>query len=145
MDQSPFSFSEAAEMLVFSAVLFGVSESDPLKILRNLPRCCLDMLHYSFLIAASDQAADDMRCMTDISCAIHRKPGTDAVLILGTGTLTAWYDAITLNLTQTDVDWSLRLTLDKVFLLLEREGLQVLFDNYAKKALPDKTFLLEHK
>lgn len=146
--QSPVKFTEAAEYLLFAAYLYlDVSEDDPHKILLNLPRECLDFLHYSFLIACDRDVIEDLRektrahyTMTDVG---------RGYCVLGTGPLSVWHDAIVLNLTHPTANLKgfqgTRLLLNKLMLFFEKEGLQALFRDTTKKQLPDKTFLLEHK
>jgi hypothetical protein len=146
--QSPVKFTEAAEYLLFAAYLYlDITEDDPHRVLLNLPRECLDFLHYSFLIACERSIIEDLRektrahyTMTDVG---------RGYCVLGTGPLSVWYDAVVLNLTHPQLALKgmgpTRVLFNKLMLFFEKEGLQALFRDTAKKQLPDKTFLLEHK
>lgn len=146
--QSPVKFSEAAEYLLFAAYLYlDTQEDDPHRILLNLPRECLDFLHYSFMIACGPDTVNDLREKTRAHYTM-----TDmgrGYCVLGTGPLSVWYDAVVLNLTHPQMAFksmaNTRLLLDKLMLFFEKEGLQALFRDTTKKQLPDKTFLLERK
>jgi hypothetical protein len=146
--QGPVKFTEAAEFLLFAAAIYLDDHlDDPLKILRTLPRECMDVLSYTFVIACSDDTLRDLREKTRAHysvCEAHK-----GFCILGTGPLSVWYDALVINLTHQETplwgDKETRILFDKMLLLLEKEGLRNLFDGGRKKALPDKTFLLEHK
>lgn len=139
--QCPVSFSKNAEFLLFAAYLIlDITEEDAHKLMLHLPREAMDFLHYTFLIACDRDIIEDLREKTRAHYTI-----TDCgrgYCVLGTGPLSIWYDAIMLNLR---VSWkgmkNTRLLLNKMLLLLEREGLQALFP--PKTSLPDGTFLLE--
>jgi hypothetical protein len=144
--QSHVKFSDAAEALIFGAYLIlDITDEDPHDVLLNLPRECLEYLHYTFLIACSRDTVDDLREKTNANY-IMLDVGS-SYCVLGTGPLSVWYDAITLNLTYPRMSWKgfhgTRLLLNKMLYLFEKEGLQALFSKYNKKQLPDKTFLLE--
>lgn len=143
--QSPVKFTPAAEYLIFAAYLkYEFKNKDPLQILRTLPHEILNFLHYSFLVACDKETYENIRDYTGIIwCPIKVY---DNYCILGTGSLFDWWYYITLHLSQS-INYSreYRIFLDKVLLLLEKEGLRELFNDYSKKALPDKTFLLEQK
>lgn len=144
--QSPVKISEAAETVLFPAyMLLDVTDKEPHNLLLELPRECMDFLHYTFLIACDRDVVEDLRektrahyTMTDVG---------RGYCVLGTGPLSVWYDAVVLNLTHPQMAYkamrSARVFFDSLMLLLEKEGLQALFSKYSKKSLQDKTFLLE--
>ncbi len=146
--QSPVKFSEAAEHLLFVAYLvLDITDEDPHKVLLTLPRECMEFLHYSFLIICDNMVVDDLKEKTRIHYTI-----TDVGrghCVLGTGSLSVWYDAIVLNLTHPRMSYKsmgdTRAFFNKLLLFFEKEGLYALFSSYTKKSLSDKTFLLEHQ
>jgi hypothetical protein len=147
ISQSPVTFTEQAEALIFAAYLYldTPSATDPHKMLSNLPRECLDFLHYTFLIGCDRDVVDDLREKTRAHYSMVDVGR--GYCILGTGGLSVWYDAIVLNLTNPNMALksvsNTRLLLDKLLLLLCKEGLHALFSQYTRKQLPDRTFLLE--
>jgi hypothetical protein len=146
--QSPVKFSEKAEFLLFTAYLYlDSTEENPHTLLLNLPRECLEFLHYTFIIACGPDTINDLRektrahyTMTDLG---------KGYCVLGTGPLSVWFDAITLNLIHPYMNtkgyYSTRIIFDKLMLFFEKEGLSAIFSKYIKKSLPDKTFLLGNK
>jgi hypothetical protein len=144
--QSPVNFSEVAEYLTFTAYLYlDITEDDPHKVLTNLPRECMDFMHYTFLFACTHEVTEDLRektrahyTMTDLG---------KGYCVLGTGPLSVWHDAVVLNLTHPLMSLKAmkgtRTLLNKLLLFFESEGLYALFSRYGKKQLGDKTFLLE--
>ena len=140
--EHPVGFSEAAEYLVFVTYLLeGMSQSDPHKLLSNLPRVSMHFLQYTFLVNVSfadiHTTLEDLRGRTAAQYVVHDN------CILATGPLTVWYDAIVMNLTHPNMlTFNTRLILDKIYLLLGREGLSSLFTKFNKTTLDDGTFVL---
>lgn len=144
--QCPVKISSAAEYLLFAAYLYLDDYSlEPRNLLLNLPRECMEFLHYSFLIECEPLLLDDLREKTNAHYASIDMG--KYYCILGTGSLAVWYDAIILNLEYPSINWKsprgLRVLLNKMLLLFEKEGLYSVFAKYVKNQMKDGTFLLE--
>lgn len=146
--QSPVKFTEVAEYLLFVAYLYlDITDEKPYNVLLSLPRECMEYVHYTFLIGCDRDVVEDLREKTRAHYTL-----TDVgkgYCVLGTGSLSIWYDAIILNLTHPRLalkaSYGTRILFDKLMLFLEKEGLSQLFSNYIKMPLKDKTFMLEGK
>lgn len=140
--QHSVEFSEAAEYLVFvSYLLLGAVDNDPHKLLLNLPRVSMNFLQYTFLInvdiSEANATLESLRGRTGAQYVVQDN------CILATGPLTVWYDSIVMNLTYPNMlTFNTRLILDKIYILLGREGLSSLFTKFNKTTLDDGTFTL---
>jgi len=141
--QCPVKLSEVAEFLVFVTYLkLDNFNDDPYNVLMNLPRECMELVSYTFLILCTPYTMNDLREKTRAHYAFCNMG--EYYCSLGTGSLATWFDAIVLNLTDT---WQktegTRVLLNKMMLFFEKEGLGAIFSKYRKKSLPNKQFLLE--
>lgn len=143
INKVPVDFSDDAKVLLNIAAFYGWDITNPLNTLRHLPPMFLEYLSYQFFIAC-DQSALDQIHFNKITIIKNKIP--DGYLILATGSLAAWFDTIVSNLGR---DWeyetNTRILICKIMLLLEKRGLNVLFDKHRKKMQKDGTFLLESK
>lgn len=100
-------------------------------------------LFYQFLLIADADTVREALERTDIN--ITSAPSTNGLEIaLMSGTLQQWRDATLECCTQT-APYNLRFAFDGVVIHFERLGLQDLWHDWRKRALPDQTFLIEHK
>ncbi len=144
-DRSPIRFSEDAQYLIALANLTGASAQDlaAIDILRNLPRRYLDALAYTMIVACDHEVAIELQDNTELQ-VFGRDVGA-GYLVLVTGPLSYWHDAVVYNLLTDERSFGFRLLMDKVLLGFEKIGLGELWSNYQKRTHRDQTFLLEHK
>jgi hypothetical protein len=142
--QSPVTFKEQAEQLLFLAYLLTDTDEKPDTLIRNIPRICLDFLHYTFLIICDIETHKDLREKTRAQYIVENME--DVYCVLGTGSLSVWHDAIVTNLAHTNLkSKNTRLILDAIYLYLTQEGLQSIFTPFTKKPEKNGTFILERK
>jgi hypothetical protein len=134
INHSPLTFSEAAKFCLYlSAACTGISER-PESQLRSLPDRVKQHLSYTFVV---DGFAGPLE-----QTFVHALRKDNFWLI--SGTLLDWELELKFTLSQ-GAPFQTRIIAASIFLLLEKEGLQFIFDKYEKIYLEDKTFYLEDK
>lgn len=145
IDQYPVKLSEVAQYLILVRYIYTVSyeNKDLVNVLRTIPHKCLDSLHYTFVIACDYETY--MGLLNITNCTLFGQyVNHDNYFVLGTGTLAEWYNTIV----QKDykiIEGPVRKLLNKLLYVFEREGLQMLFDNYRKFKLSDGSLILLEK
>ena len=142
----PIAFSNDALILLNIAAYYGWDIKNPLFVLRNIPPLFMEFISYQFFIACNIETWEEFN-PSNIHVIKQSLPIAGSVLIIASGTLSAWYQSIICNLGR---DWEYthetRYLFCRIMLLLERErGLAFIFEPYQKKMKSDYTFLLEKK
>lgn len=133
-------FSEVAQFIAALAAMDG--QGDPLRALREAVHEC-NHLHYSFMVIA------DLELMSEISGRSNLKvasyPAIDGSRLgVISGSLLDFYTA-TLEFCSDKATFNGRHLFDQILLQFDKQGLSEVWYDKRRKALPDKTFLLEDK
>jgi hypothetical protein len=138
--QCPVPLSEDAEFLIHLAYLSGIPIDNPLNVLRTLPHHLLDYLHYTMMIACDNETRELFMSMVRLQIVVVRRLEYNILLV--TGPLSEWYNTATISKYN---NFNLRVLIDKVILLFEKQGLKQLFARFEKRQIGDGTFALEYK
>jgi hypothetical protein len=142
LDACPRTLSESAKFLVVAASFQDRDLKDALTALRD----SLDLLahlHFAFLVYADDETVKQVMERTDLKITMTNSVDGERIAI-ASGNLKQWYTA-TLTCCTERQPYNLRVLFDKVVLFFEKAGLAELWHGSKKRALPDRTFLLEYK
>lgn len=144
LDSSNLKLSDYARFLVSIGEFQSGKEQTPLDILREESNP-LKHLFFGFLISGSTSLIFRIMELTTLEVTTAR--GLDKIrAAIVTGTLGQWKDAIVACLDQRMVhNFELRWTFNQCLDFLHAAGLRAIFDNYRRKGLDDRTFLLEYK
>jgi len=144
LDSSNLKLSDFACFLASIGEFQSGKAQNPLDILRGETNP-LKHLFFGFLISGSTSLIFRIMELTSLEVTTTRGLNKIRVAIV-TGTLSQWKDAIVSCLDQKMVhNFELRWTFNQCLDFLHAAGLRAVFDNYRRKGLDDKTFLLEYK
>lgn len=110
--------------------------SDPIKAIRYYSEL-LKHVMLSFFVTTDENSILEILQTTDLSVI-----GNEAYVI--SGTLLQWQQSV-VSCTRESVSFDTRLLFDKIYLLLDRNGLSEIFAAWNKRRLQDQTFTLEPK
>lgn len=117
---------------------FKTNTFNPDSILRN-PGNISDHISLSFLIICDNE----LRIQLSENFKILSTETKDrSLLCIVSGSLTEWRSGV-INCCSDLATYNLRLLFDKIYIQLDQLGLGLLWSEYRKKTLPDKTFYLE--
>jgi hypothetical protein len=144
IDSSNLKLSGYACFLASLGEFQSGKEQNPLDILRN-DDYLLRHLFFGFLISGSTSLIFRIMELTDLDVTTAKSKNKGRVAIV-TGNLQRWKDAIVICLNQSLIkNFELRWAFNQCLDCFYSAGLRNIFDDYRKKGLKDKTFLLEYK
>lgn len=144
LDSSNLKLSDYARFLVSIGEFQSGKIQKPLDILRG-ESSPLKHLFFGFLISGSTSLIFRIMELTDLEVTTARGLNKTRIAIV-TGTLSQWKDAIVSCLNQKLIrNFELRWTFNQCLDFLYAAGLRNVFDDYRRKGLEDRTFVLEYK
>lgn len=109
---------------------------DPIRALRYESHL-LKHVMLSFFVTTTAESIYQIMQITDLAIAGHGS----AII---SGSLKAWQDAV-ITCAKESTSFETRLLFDKIYILLDRQGLSEIFAAWSKRKLTDQTFVLEPK
>lgn len=134
-------FSEAAQFIAGLAALD--TQDDPLKALREAVHEC-NHLHYSFMVVADLELISEISGRSNLKVASYLAAYHNTRIAVISGSLLDFYTA-TLEFCSDKATSDGRHLFDQILLQFDKQGLSEVWYDKRRKALPDKTFLLEDK
>lgn len=138
INSSPVNFSDEAITLLYLGSLYGYDIHNPTLYLKNCPRNLMSYLHYTFMVVCNNEEYESLMYITHLGI-IRVKKNTFNFLIVS-GTLDEWFDT-----TVQGLEKNVQMIYTQFYILLEREGLGFIFQNYRKVPSKNTLFKLEKK
>lgn len=143
VDNTRRELSDPAKFIAALAAFHDRQKSNnPIGAIRDATTL-LRHLSYTFIIHCDEELISLIRERTDLTITSTETPNGTRVAVV-TGTLQQ-YRAGTLECCVPEAPFNLRYLFDGFVLYFERLGLEEVWSDTRKKALEDKTFLLEYK